>query len=298
MKILYSRLMIGQDYLADCVFHGLRQIPGVEVVDAPRNWAMYKSSFEPVGMNKLSDIYGRGFTIWGLLDDPEIDRTNIEEKIKNHYFDLVIFSRVDHHSPYKDLVLQYYKKHEIVSLDGADDTVMHTELIPTTTYFKRELIQDTADVKPISFSIPAEKCITKFPNKTQAWSYVQPTVGCRYIYNTESDYYADYAKSLFGLTRKKGGWDCMRHYEIMANRCIPYFEDLAHAPPTLMKTLPKDLLLHIKGRVDQMGIEYFLPDNPGWLEYQHLEQTVHNHFIKYLTTQAVAQSLLNSVIQP
>jgi hypothetical protein len=35
----------------------------------------------------------------------------------------------------------------------------------------------------------------------------------------------------------------MRHYEIMANGCIPYFPDIEQCPPNTMALLPKDLLL-------------------------------------------------------
>jgi hypothetical protein len=43
------------------------------------------------------------------------------------------------------------------------------------------------------------------------------------FYNTEEEYYNEYKKSYFAITTKKCGWDCMRHYEILANGCIPYF---------------------------------------------------------------------------
>ena len=44
-----------------------------------------------------------------------------------------------------------------------------------------------------------------------------------YIYEKERDYYDMYFNSLFALTYKKAGWDCLRHYEILANGCILYF---------------------------------------------------------------------------
>ena len=39
----------------------------------------------------------------------------------------------------------------------------------------------------------------------------------------ESDYYKDYQRSYFAITCKKGGWDCLRHYEILANAVSPTF---------------------------------------------------------------------------
>ena len=36
----------------------------------------------------------------------------------------------------------------------------------------------------------------------------------------------------FALTRPKGGWDCLRHYEILAAGTLPYFLDLSRPGPT------------------------------------------------------------------
>jgi hypothetical protein len=30
--------------------------------------------------------------------------------------------------------------------------------------------------------------------------------------------------------QKKGGWDCLRHYEIIGNGCMPYFENIEKCP--------------------------------------------------------------------
>jgi hypothetical protein len=45
---------------------------------------------------------------------------------------------------------------------------------------------------------------------------------------------------------KKAGWDCMRHYEILANNCIPYFIDLENCPKQILTNLPKELLLEAR----------------------------------------------------
>ena len=49
-----------------------------------------------------------------------------------------------------------------------------------------------------------------------------------YIFNKykEVEYNKMYQDSRFALTKKKGGWDCLRHYEILMNGCIPLFENL------------------------------------------------------------------------
>ena len=51
-----------------------------------------------------------------------------------------------------------------------------------------------------------------------------------------------YRQSMFALTSKKGGWDCLRHYEILAAGCIPIFEDLDSCPPDTLVSFPKKIL--------------------------------------------------------
>ena len=58
---------------------------------------------------------------------------------------------------------------------------------------------------------------------------------------------------------KKAGWDCMRHYEILGNYCIPYFVGLEDCPKNTLANLPKELLLEAKdlaGNFDEQ--KYFI----------------------------------------
>jgi len=88
-------------------------------------------------------------------------------------------------------------------------------------------------IHPITFSIPKEKIVSKVPFKTKLVSDMIPGDIKTYIYYTEKDYYNEYRQSMFAITFKKGGWDCMRHYEILANGCIPYFQNLEECPKYL-----------------------------------------------------------------
>ncbi len=81
------------------------------------------------------------------------------------------------------------------------------------------------------------------PQKTKLLGHVIPGDMRTYIFNTEGEYYADYAASWFGITKRKAGWDCMRHYEILANGCIPVFMDLENCPAQTMTHLPKELIM-------------------------------------------------------
>ena len=58
----------------------------------------------------------------------------------------------------------------------------------------------------------------------------------------EAKYYDMYRQSMFAITQKKGGWDCLRHYEILAAGCIPIFEDLDKCPEDTLDSFPKSIL--------------------------------------------------------
>ena len=98
-------------------------------------------------------------------------------------------------------------------------------------------------IHPITFSIPKNKIIKDIPNKTKVLSNLIPGRNETYIYDNETDYYNQYRESLFAITTKKAGWDCMRHYEILANGCIPYFPDIENCPKNTMSLLPKKLII-------------------------------------------------------
>jgi hypothetical protein len=138
-------------------------------------------------------------------------------------------------------------------------------LLPKPTggllYFKREWTEDSRfnlwhrivprtirrriphyrGLHPISFSIPAEKIVGELPCKSQDFPrhIVDAEVADRlsgssgkYAFASEADYYADLGSSRFGITKKRSGWDCLRHYEIAGNGCVPCFRNLEAKPET------------------------------------------------------------------
>jgi len=102
-----------------------------------------------------------------------------------------------------------------------------------------------ADFKaiPLSFSIPDECVVESVPKKEVLLASLIPGDLTTYIYgkDDEQSYYDMYKKSRFAITKKKGGWDCLRHYEILMNGCIPLFENLKECPENTMTTYPKHL---------------------------------------------------------
>jgi hypothetical protein len=135
-------------------------------------------------------------------------------------------------------------------------------------YFKREWVGDGADyglftrylpgrfqralgsprrARPIGFAIPAEKVadlnglskVKDFPRHVVDPEPAAATDGFfsavgsdECVFDTEEDYYADLRASRFGVTTKRAGWDCLRHYELAANGCVLCFRDLDRKPPT------------------------------------------------------------------
>ena len=70
-RILYLTTP-GEDYLQDQLLYGLRMLLGPRCVDWPRKDVMYETCPTP-----KSELYGRGFTLWKLLPEIEIDRGEI-----------------------------------------------------------------------------------------------------------------------------------------------------------------------------------------------------------------------------
>lgn len=98
-------------------------------------------------------------------------------------------------------------------------------------------------IYPIGFSIHSSKITDEIPEKTRLLAPLIPGNTSTYIYHTEKDYYDAYKESYFAITHRKAGWDCMRHYEILACGCIPLFPDLENCPPNIMTHFPKFMIL-------------------------------------------------------
>lgn len=147
---------------------------------------------------------------------------------------------------------------------------------------------------PISFSISETKVVSEIPPKDQDFAFIIPGNIRTYIYNTESDYYKDYQRSYFAITCKKGGWDCMRHYEILANGCIPYFINIDKCPPCCMHLLPKEL---IKQAMRLEGVSYGKIDHTKFdkKKYYEILHKLLEHTKQYLTTRSMATYFLQKI---
>ena len=109
-------------------------------------------------------------------------------------------------------------------------------------------------VYSFSYSIPDKLIIKEVSEKIEDLSSNKERYqgDLPYVYTKieEDLYYDKYRKSKFGLTKKKGGWDCLRHYEILMNGCIPIFENLELCPKLTITTFPKEHILELNKEID------------------------------------------------
>ena len=76
-------------------------------------------------------------------------------------------------------------------------------------------------IYPLSFGIPSQNIIIQVPPKNKTFSRVHPGVKATYSHN-EALYKMEMRQSLFAITHKKSGWDCLRHNEILSSGLYPY----------------------------------------------------------------------------
>lgn len=299
MKVLFVSHAGFPDFQHDIMFHGGRSLLGDDFVDIRKVWHQYKDDKErywnteiPWWNQRLPNGVERMMSLYGLFESDNIDRTDIETKIKTKYFDYIILGSVhrvlhkDSGDLYQQLILNHYPADKLIFIDGEDspEHFMH-QLVGRGFYFKRELIWDIPGVFPITFAIPKEKLTHIFPKKTREFANIIPGDSSTYIYDTEESYYDGYRESYFGLTTKKGGWDCMRHYEILANRCIPYFPNLENCPKQTLHLFPKEIILEVNKVVQSGQFE------ESW--YLETEHKLYEYTKRYLTTDRLMEYILN-----
>jgi hypothetical protein len=270
MRVLYLTAP-ASDYLADSVLHGLRSLLGPDVVDFPRCDVLYRDASGALA----GRAHGRGFTLYGLLDDIPVDRYDVVGKVERGYYDLVVISSIHRQFGWFLQLRPWLRRDRTIILDGEDHGAIypyrgsywraagHRRLAPAHTrypYYKREWTPETVryrwytlvpewaaarlpaprGLRRVAFSVPAEKIVAAPPPKHKEFPrhVVDPEVAAAtgattgYAFAEEAAYYADLRATRWGITTKRAGWDCIRHYEIAANGAVPCFRDLDRKPDT------------------------------------------------------------------
>lgn len=144
----------------------------------------------------------------------------------------------------------FYPKQKLLEIEPSDklyqiNTLTHDEVYNVNKYF---------NIHPLSYCIPDDILIdinTIINNKHIIISDVIPGERLTYRFKSgqEKLYNQHYQESYFAYSVKKGGWDCLRHYEILVNGCIPIFKDLDKCPASIMINYPKELIMEATSKL-------------------------------------------------
>ena len=276
MRVLFINPFKLPDYLNDMIYHGLID-SGIEVYETSNPDYMLKSYPNP------SSLYGRGFSVFAKLSHmPRVEESaRIIEKIRQKFYTCVFYGSVQRDVSYLDVVNKHYPKGDVHFFDGEDSPFIHDHLLQYGIYWKRECIDPRT--KPINFAIPESQLLQQDVEKTKMFGTIIPGWSKTYIFTDEKSYYNDYAVSNYGITKKKHGWDCMRHYEILANKCVPYFLGLEKCPSTTMWNFPKEIILETNKYAKMRKI------HPN---YDKINDELFDYTKKNLTTKALIKTIL------
>jgi hypothetical protein len=269
------------DYMSDAVFHGLHGLLKERLCYPKVPYHLFKTYNDRVDIKLL---WGRGFTMCWLIEDNAKEESDVVEKITDRYYDFIIYGNIDTCQDHYELVSKVYPKNRVIIIDGTDQPVFH-QICEDHLYFKRELLQPIKNILPISFAIPQSKIATDQIVKSKLFATSFPGNTNTYVFKHEKDYYMDYKSSFFAFTMKKAGWDCLRHYEILANRCVPLFYDLSSCPNMIMTTFPKDLC--------KQAIHLFSAFDVN--RYIELENQFYRFTMDNLTTKSLAEYILTKI---
>jgi hypothetical protein len=169
------------------------------------------------------------------------------------------------------------------------------DLLGRGLYFKRELKTWRKNVQSIHFAFPKTNIPSRI-DKTKIMAFSDPRDTNTYIYDAQEAYYRDYGQSLLAVTQKKAGWDCLRHYEIIANYCVPLFLDIEQCPVATLTWFPKFEVYQAAKQFESRGAKYFETED-GQSYWHRLMDGIHRVFVERATTVALAQSVLNTARQ-
>lgn len=236
MKIFYITTedpTLQGDYQEVSTLIGLRTILGNEVIDLPRKKVMYGDFSE----TPKESLHGRGFTYFSA---PIADINREIEITKN---DIVLYGVVPETYGVKRRLDLEEKAGGVAVLDGHDDPYIRDEF-KDKAYFKRELIENFGDnffatgfgipswmIRPLNFARKNQLFQKTFPKKCFEENYHEQG-RAHYCFDNETDYYDDMSDSWFGLSCQKGGWDSLRHYEIIASGALLLFRNFDNKPST------------------------------------------------------------------
>jgi hypothetical protein len=317
------------DYCSASLLHGLREVFQESIVD----WPKYESVYNSFDEKKRQKVYGQGFTLFFNLEETQVDRDRVREKVASGFFSLIIFSDIWNQTDLFREFLPHLTSKNTILIDGQDtDQVVpyagkwwrHSASLGKLKatkrfiYFKRELTANSRfnlwhrflpsslrcllpyskNLNKISFGIPESKILPSPKQKTKDFPshIVDPEVAdmvpssrTSYAFACEDVYYNDLQISRYGITTKRAGWDCLRHYEIAANGAVPCFRNLQDKPATCA---PHGLVVGVNCLSYSNASDLFSQINAIQPEFYNELQSNAMDWVRQKTTKMVASKLL------
>ena len=232
------------DYLEMTFLHGFRELLGDNFIDYPRKKIMYHD----FSQTKKEELHGQGFS---LLHKPLQDISpDVRKDTLNQTYDAVIYGDGHMYGEHVNIKeINDLANGNAWFIDGHDlygeaprkifygqEYIIGTQFLKC---FKRELVEEgLKEVYQTGFGIPKGKMYfldlkinnKAIPDTTPPEAKFELPQPRQYKFSNEDEYYQDLRSSWFGLTCKKGGWDCLRHYEIIAAGTLLLFRDYDRKP--------------------------------------------------------------------
>ena len=297
MKILYvtiKDLSKQGDYLEVIALRALRSVLGDHCIDYPKKKILYGDWSEV----EKSSLHGAGFSLYepSIRDIPNRDYSDV---------DVVVYGFIDNYK--KTYVSDKYPElanlnKPVVYIDGHDEAV-----IVKTPCFKHELYEPTSDVYPMNLALPSSKIRPiDLSAKTQLIQQTAPPYSKfgpqimgipgrqLYIFENEKDYYDDMSKSWFGLSCRKGSWDSLRNYEIIASGALLLFRDYIQKPelasPSAVPAISYSSSIELENIINAL-----LPNGKPSQEYLNIIESQRNWLLENAVEEKLGEYMVSTI---
>lgn len=297
------------DLLEVSTLNGLRAILGDDCIDFPKKKSMYHDWSE----TNRETLHGYGFSLftYPIKDISEECRNNFEG------IDAILYGTVgqygdDEYEHLNRLVdprnIWYLDSHDLYGfapkmIDHEGSLIIGIQKKPC---FKRELVYPEDGVYTTGLGVPSSSIREiDISKKTQLFQTTIPKaclflpetdLGNRsnYKFTDEREYHDDLAKSWFGLTCRRGGWDALRHYEIIANGSVLLFKDYEKKPALCS---PQNLPCFSYSSMEELNhiVNRLIVDGNPTNEYFEMLFSQRDWLIKNATSEARAHSILEII---
>ena len=295
MKVLYVTIKDKTkqgDYLEVMCLRALRKVLGDNCIDYPKKKILYNDWSEV----EKESLHGKGFTII----EPYLS------DIKNRNYDdvdVVVYGFINKPHYVNDFYPELDDLNRpVVYIDGHDNSE-----VARTPCFKHEVHHPHSEVFPINLAIPSEKIREiDFSVKRQVFQTTAPpyaqfgpqVLGAAgrqlYIYDDEEEYYDDMSQSWFGLSCRKGSWDALRNYEIIASGALLLFRDFNQKPeftspihvPAISYSTPEELR-HI--------VQTLLPAGRPSEAYRNILSAQREWLVENATEEKVGEYIVSTI---